>query len=175
MQQMIKTVCLKSFSFLFWKHLHICEIHSWRLNIIRLKLQGHCEHIKLNSTRTFLDMDRTLKFVNYKVGGTQKTCSLSETKCFFYSFKWKWDDPIWYFSCLCRKFSELKSFAFSELYSKKPKSEIYPKMPKFEQLEKQVTELKNVFGPSLERSWHELVGIRKAHGPKNQPPSRPRV
>ena len=51
MQQMIiKTVCLKSFSFLFWKHLHICEIPSWRLNIIRLKLQGHCEHIKLDST-----------------------------------------------------------------------------------------------------------------------------
>ena len=51
MQQMIKAVCLKSFSFLFWKHLHIFEIHSWRLNIIRLKLQGHCEHIlKLDIT-----------------------------------------------------------------------------------------------------------------------------
>ena len=40
------------------------------------------------------------------------------------------------FHIFVEDFSELKSFAFSELYSKKPKSEIYPKMPKFEQLEK---------------------------------------
>ena len=31
-----------------------------------------------------------------------------------------------------------ESFAFSELYSNQPKSEIYPKMPMFEQLKKQV-------------------------------------
>ena len=38
---------------------------------------------------------------------------------------------------VCRKFNEL-SFAFSDLYSNQPKSEIYPKMPMFEQLKKQV-------------------------------------
>ena len=31
-----------------------------------------------------------------------------------------------------------QSFAVSELYSNQPKSEIYPKMPMFEQLKKQV-------------------------------------
>ena len=28
---------------------------------------------------------------------------------------------------------------------------------------------------ALERSWYELFGIIKAHGPKIQPPSSPRV
>ena len=37
------------------------------------------------------------------------------------------------------------------------------------------SELKKMFDPSLERSWYELFGIIKAYGPKNQPPSSPRV
>ena len=37
------------------------------------------------------------------------------------------------------------------------------------------SELKKKFDPSLERSWYELFGIIKAYGPKNQPPSSPRV
>ena len=36
-------------------------------------------------------------------------------------------------------------------------------------------ELKIFFDPLLERSWYELFGIIKAYGPKNQPPSSPRV
>ena len=34
----------------------------------------------LHSARTSVDMDGTLKFVNYKVGGTQNPYSFTETK-----------------------------------------------------------------------------------------------
>ena len=78
-------------------------------------------------------------------------------------------DPIWYFSCLCRKFTELRALLFlSSSTQTSQNQEIYPKMPMFEQLKKQVPVN---FDPSLERSWYELFGIIKAHGPKYQPPS----
>ena len=38
-----------------------------------------------------------------------------------------------------------QSFAFSELYSNQPKSEIYPKMTMFEQLKKQVPVNSKIF------------------------------
>ena len=69
--------------------------------------------------------------------------------------------------------NSVNSELFSELYSNQPKSEIYPKMPMFEQLKKQVPVNSKKFDPSLERSWYELYRIIKAHGPKNQPPSSP--
>ena len=37
------------------------------------------------------------------------------------------------------------------------------------------SDLKNIFDHSLERSWYELFGIIKAHGPKNQPLFSPGV
>ena len=42
------------------------------------------------------------------------------------------------FHIFVEDFSELKSFAFSELYSNQPNSEIYPKMHMFEQPKKPV-------------------------------------
>ena len=33
-------------------------------------------------------------------------------KLFFYAYKSWGHDPIWYFSCLCRKFSELRALLF---------------------------------------------------------------
>ena len=77
-------------------------------------------------------------------GGTQKPLQLYWypifswiffMNLFFYAYKTWGHDPIWYFSCLCEW---TQSFAFSELYSNQTKSEIYPKMPMFEQLKKQV-------------------------------------
>ena len=43
--------------------------------------------IVLNSPRTSVDMDRTLKIVNYKVGGTQNPSSFTETQYFFFFMK----------------------------------------------------------------------------------------
>ena len=66
-----------------------------------------------------------------------------------------------------------QSYAFSELYSKQPKSEICQKMPMFEQLSS--SNLKIIFDPSLERSWCEFFRIIEGGGPKNPPPSNPGV
>ena len=77
-------------------------------------------------------------------------------KVFIYAYKSWGQDPIWYFSCLCRKFSEQKC-------------------PCWAALKTSSSELITIFDPSLERSWYELFRIRKAHGPKNQPPSSPGV
>ena len=118
-------------------------------------------------------MDRTLKLPNTMGGGLKNPYSFTDSQCFldiFYEiFFYSWgDDPIWCFSCL----QWTQSFAFSEFYSNQPKSEIYQKMPMFEQLKKtSSSEPKKNFDPSLERSWYELFGIIKAHSPKNQPPS----
>ena len=86
---------------------------------------------------------------------------------FFYAYKSWGHDPIWYFSCICKKFSNLELCYFWALL-KPGKSEIYKEMPKFEQLKKQVpvnSKKKKKFDPTLERSWYELFGIIKTHGP----------
>ena len=44
-----------------------------------------------------------------------------------------------------------QSIAFSELYSNQPKSEIYPKMPVFEQLKKQIPVNSNQFWPLIKK------------------------
>ena len=41
------------------------------------------EFILLYDSRTSVDMDGTLKIDNYKVGGTQKPLSFTETQYFF--------------------------------------------------------------------------------------------
>ena len=49
-----------------------------------------------------------------------------------------------------------------------PKTEIYPKMPMFEQLKKTSSSKLKIFF-ELEIFWDEVFRIIKAHGPKNQP------
>ena len=49
------------------------------------------------------------------------------------------------------KIQWIQSFAFSELFSNKPKSEIHKKIPMFEQLKKSSSsELKKMFDPSID-------------------------
>ena len=43
-------------------------------------------------------------------------------------------------------------FKYYQIYSNQPKSEIYPKMPMFEQLKEQVLVNSKTIDPSLERS-----------------------
>ena len=58
--------------------------------------------------------------ITWPLGGTQNPHSFTETKYFFdffvkilsYAYKTWGHDPIWYFSYLCRKFSELRVIVF---------------------------------------------------------------
>ena len=85
----------------------------------------------------------TLKFVKYKVGGTQNLELYRNKIPFLLKYVLMHVKPegmtqFDVFSYLCRQFSELGSYCFSELYSKQPESEMHQKMPMFEHLKNQI-------------------------------------
>ena len=92
-------------------------------------------------------------------------------KLFFYAYKSWGHDPIWYFSCLCRKFSELRALLFLSSTQTSQNLKFIQKCPCLSSLKNKFQWTQKNFDPSLERSWYELFRILKAHGPKNQPPS----
>ena len=71
------------------------KLRCWTLSIILaqgFKQTGSKSTLKHSYpyTRTSVDMNGTLKFVNYKVGGTQNPHSFTEAKYFFDLFAWKY-------------------------------------------------------------------------------------
>jgi hypothetical protein len=96
---------------------------------------------KLELAKDLWIYGQNTQIVKYIVGGLKNPYSLLISniflnflmKLFFYAYKSWGHDPI--FMSL-HKIQWTQSFAFSKLYSNQPKSEIYPKMPMFEQLKK---------------------------------------
>ena len=66
-------------------------------------------------------------------------------------------------------------FAFSELYSNQPKSEIYPKMPMFEQLKKQVPVNSKIFWPLIRKILIWTFWDYKSSWSKKSTPIQPWV
>ena len=69
---------MKELSRTFFKLKHLLGKSSKRM---------HTLYLVCNKSRTSVEMDGTLKFVNYKVGGTQDPIyGFTENKYFFYFF-----------------------------------------------------------------------------------------
>ena len=81
---------------------------------------------------------RSTQIAKYIVGGLKNPYSFTDTqyfldflfmKLFFYTYKSWVHDPIWYFSYLCRKFSELKASLFLSSSQTSQNLKLIPKCP----------------------------------------------
>ena len=108
-------------------------------------------------------MDRT-PILSNKSSGDSNLHSFTDTQYF-----------LDIFHVFVEKFSKLRALLFLSSTQTSQNLKFIQKCPRLSDLKKSSSELKTNFDPSLERSWYELFGIIKAHGPKNQPPYSPGV
>ena len=105
-------------------------------------------------------MDGKLKFVNYKEVGTQNSHSSTETKYFFrfffvkilsHAFKTWGHDTIWYFSCLCKKFIELRVIVFLSSIQSSQNMKFIKKCPWLSSLKTKFQWTKTFFWPLIRK------------------------
>ena len=95
-------------------------------------------------------------------------------KLFFYAYESWGYYPIWYFSYLCKKFSELRAFHFLSSTQTSQNLNLSKNAHDLSSLKNKFQWTQKFFDPSLERFWYGFFGILKAHGPKINPHPAPK-
>ena len=93
------------------------------------------------------------QIAKYIVGGTQKPniFLIFFMKLFFYAYKSWGHDPIWYFSCLCRKFSELRALLFLSSTQTSQNLKFIQKCPCLSSLKNKFQWTQKIFWPLIRK------------------------
>ena len=97
-------------------------------------------------------------------------------KLFFYAYKSWGHDPIWYFSCICRKFSELRALLFLRSTQTSQNLKFIQKWPCLSSLKNKFQWTQKFFWPLIRKVliwtfWDCKINPHPAHGCNRSPPT----
>ena len=95
-------------------------------------------------------------------------------KLFFYAYKSWGHDPIWYFSCLCRKFSELRALLFLSSTQTSQNLKFIKKCPCLSSLKSKFQWAQNFFWPLIRKILIWTFWDYKSSRSKKSTPIQPR-
>ena len=95
-------------------------------------------------------------------------------KLFFYAYKSWGHDPIWYFSCLCRKFSELRALLFLSSTQTSQNLKFIQKCPCLSSLKNKFQWTQNFFWPLIRKILIWTFWDYKSSWSKKSTPIQPR-